>query len=197
MNESDYDPELIRQCADRFFVLTGCSGGGKSTLLSALAARGFVTYPEPGRQIVREQQAIGGDALPGENPLRFVELVLSRAIAQRVAAAREGRIAFFDRGPVDALAYLEMKGLPVPPWLENAVRLLKHNALAFVVPPWPEIFRKDAERRHDVSAAMAEYEALLPAYRRFGYRLEVLERTSVESRAERVAAAVNALFPHG
>jgi predicted ATPase len=197
VNESDYDPELIRQCADRFFVLTGCSGGGKSTLLSALAARGFATYPEPGRQIVREQQAIGGDALPGENPLRFVELVLSRAIAQRVTAAREGHIAFFDRGPVDALAYLEMQALAVPAWLENAVRLLKHNALVFVVPPWPEIFRQDTERRHDFSAAMAEYEALLPAYRRFGYRLEVLERTSVESRAERVAAAVNALFPHG
>jgi predicted ATPase len=195
VNESDYDLESIRQCADRFFVLTGCSGGGKSTLLEALARKGFATYPEPGRQIVREQLAIGGDALPEESPLRFVELVVSRAIAQRVAAARAGRIAFFDRGPIDALAYLEMKGLPVPAWLVNAVGLLAHNSLVFVLPPWPEIFRQDAERRHDLSAAQAEYAALLPTYRRFGYRLEVVDQAPVEVRAETVAAAVAAVLP--
>ena len=40
---------------DNFFVLSGCSGGGKSTLLAALARRGFATVEEPGRRIVAEE----------------------------------------------------------------------------------------------------------------------------------------------
>ena len=39
---------------DRFVVITGCSGGGKSTLLDELGRRGHATIEEPGRRIVRE-----------------------------------------------------------------------------------------------------------------------------------------------
>jgi predicted ATPase len=37
---------------DRFVVISGCSGGGKSTLLAELARRGYRTVEEPGRRIV-------------------------------------------------------------------------------------------------------------------------------------------------
>jgi predicted ATPase len=49
---------------NRFILLSGCSGGGKSTLLAELAQRGFATIEEPGRRVVREELASGGDALP-------------------------------------------------------------------------------------------------------------------------------------
>lgn len=39
-------------------VLSGCSGGGESTLLAELASRGFETGAEPGRKIL--QQALNG-----------------------------------------------------------------------------------------------------------------------------------------
>ncbi|WP_299775434.1 AAA family ATPase [uncultured Tateyamaria sp.] len=42
---------------NKFILLTGCSGGGKSTLLSALADQGFSTVVEPGRHIVSEELA--------------------------------------------------------------------------------------------------------------------------------------------
>lgn len=48
----------------RHVVLSGCSGGGKSTLLSALGRRGWVVVPEPGRRIVEEEQRGDGRALP-------------------------------------------------------------------------------------------------------------------------------------
>jgi predicted ATPase len=47
-----------------FFVITGCSGGGKSTLLSELEQRGYRVFPEPGRQVVKAQQSVDGDGLP-------------------------------------------------------------------------------------------------------------------------------------
>lgn len=52
---------------NNYVIISGCSGGGKSTLLSELANRGYSVVLEPGRQIVKEQTAINGDALPWTN----------------------------------------------------------------------------------------------------------------------------------
>ena len=62
--EAEYQPALVQGKAHKFVVLSGCSGAGKSSLLSELGRRGFPIYEEPGRQVVKEQLYIGGDALP-------------------------------------------------------------------------------------------------------------------------------------
>ncbi|MEO1705188.1 MAG: AAA family ATPase, partial [Pseudomonadota bacterium] len=41
-------------------LITGCSGGGKSTLLAALAQQGHAVVREPGERIVRSEMASGG-----------------------------------------------------------------------------------------------------------------------------------------
>jgi AAA domain len=41
---------------NRFVVISGCSGGGKSTLLIELGRRGYATVEEPGRRIVKEER---------------------------------------------------------------------------------------------------------------------------------------------
>lgn len=48
----------------RLLVLSGCSGGGKSTLIAEVARRGYRTFPEPGRLIVREQATLERPAFP-------------------------------------------------------------------------------------------------------------------------------------
>jgi predicted ATPase len=45
---------------DRFVVISGCSGGGKSTLLAELGRRGHTVIEEPGRRIVIEEMNGGG-----------------------------------------------------------------------------------------------------------------------------------------
>ena len=55
--EDDYQPRLIAEKTDRLVVLSGCSGGGKSSLLTELGRRGFGAFEEPGRQVVKEQIA--------------------------------------------------------------------------------------------------------------------------------------------
>jgi predicted ATPase len=65
MLEETLPLDRLADHADRFVLLSGCSGGGKSALLSALRTRGFAAFEEPGREVVREQLLIDGPALPG------------------------------------------------------------------------------------------------------------------------------------
>jgi predicted ATPase len=139
-----------------FVVISGCSGGGKSTLLAELARRGYATVEEPGRRIVAEEIEAGGTALPWVDGEAFARRAIALAIADRAAAPDDGRPVFFDRGLIDAASALEaMTGEPVLRPLAEAHR---YHARVFLTPPWPEIYQTDAERRHGMDAAIAEYE---------------------------------------
>ena len=188
--EHDYDRARAAADTDRFVVITGCSGGGKSTLLAELARRGFAVFPEAGRQIVKEQDWTGGDALPWTRPLKFAELAVSRALHFRMLAGAMAGPVFFDRGPVDQLAGIARMGLAVPPTIAGAVERCRYNITVFVAPPWPEIFASDAERRHGLDTALQEYGPLRAAYERSGYRLVDLPKVDVEARADFVLGAL-------
>lgn len=181
MSESDACVQPIA-AHPRLVMLSGCSGGGKSTLLEALEARGFATAPEPGRQIVREQLWIDGPALPWVDMRQFMELVVSRALHQVDEASRRGGVTIFDRGLVDAYAYFIRSGIEVPSHIGNAVQRIRYADTVFMAPPWPEIFEADAERRHGFEEAVAEYRSLLHAYADLGYTLVELPKVSVEAR---------------
>lgn len=115
LNEGEYRLENIAARRDDLVMISGCSGGGKSTLLEELSRRGFATCEEPGRQVVREQLFIYGEALPWANLPLFVELTISRSINFMTEAACRGGRTFFDRGIVDQIAGLEQAGHIVPP----------------------------------------------------------------------------------
>ncbi|MFC2968667.1 AAA family ATPase [Acidimangrovimonas pyrenivorans] len=176
--------------ARRFFILSGCSGGGKSTLLAELARRGYATVAEPGRRIVQEERAAGGDGLPWVNPVRFLSLCLARAIADcRAAEAAPGPV-IFDRSAIDALAAMDRAGLSPPADFAAQAAALPYAPLTFLAPPWPELYAEDAERRHGLAAARAEYDDLARVFPARGHRTLVLPKTSVAHRAGLIAAAV-------
>jgi len=45
--------------------------------------------------------------------------------------------------------------------------------------PWEALFEPDAERRHGFREAVAEYEVLMPTYRRYGYDIVVIPQAPV------------------
>ncbi|EBA07289.1 AAA family ATPase [Sagittula stellata] len=167
---------------DRFILLTGCSGGGKSTLLEALAARGFATVPEPGRRIVAEEMAGDGRALPWVDMTAFAGRAVAMA-RQDLDAARhlEGPV-FFDRGLIDAAVALEHAG--GPPLRETLGAAQVYAQEVLVVPPWPEIFAGDGERKHGFDAAEQEHWRIVEALGALGQTVREVPRVSV---AERVA----------
>lgn len=95
--ETTYRLTDLDEQRHRFILLSGCSGGGKSTLLAKLASRGLPVVDVPGRQIVKEQRFVDGPALPWVDPVLFVELSVSRALQTRSRSVRQPESGGFVR----------------------------------------------------------------------------------------------------
>ena len=172
---------------NRFFILSGCSGGGKSTLLAELARRGFATVEEPGRRIVIEETRNGGAALPWIDMQAFARRAIAMALEDRRVTPKEG-LVFFDRGLIDAASALHH--ISGDRFINTLRDTHRYNSLVFLTPPWPEIYRSDDERKHGFDAAVEEYERLVRDYEGLGYDIVVLPKSAVAERADLILTRI-------
>ena len=185
MIEDDYRPgSKSGRDTDRMIVISGCSGGGKSTLMAELAQRGYATFAEPGRQIVREQQLIGGTSVPWDDMAGFLEQCVIRAIHFHTLAQPNAGPVFFDRSMIDAVTAAETTKSPVPSCYYRAIDRCRYAPVVFLAPPWEELFLSDRERQHGFEAAVGEYERLAEAYPHHGYLPVILPKIRVTERAD-------------
>lgn len=172
---------------ERFVLLSGCSGGGKSSILAEIARRGFQTVEEPGRRVVRAERGTGGTDLPFANMAGFARKALGVALGDRTAYACSTGLVFFDRGIVDAAVALRAAtGAPLDP----RARSERYASTVFLTPPWPEIYVADPERLHGFEDAVAEYDRLVPAFSDLGYEVRVLSKSPVAARVDEILAAL-------
>ncbi|MFC0597241.1 AAA family ATPase [Streptomyces palmae] len=168
---------------ERFIVITGGPGSGKSTLIDHLREAGFSGSREAGRAIIQDQTAIGGRALPWHDPDLFAELMLSWELRSYSGAMARTAPVFFDRGIPDIIGYLRLEGRPVPAHLHTAARTFRYHRRVFIAPPWPEIYERDAERGQSPAEAERTYASMVATYPEYGYELVELPRLPVEERA--------------
>ena len=172
----------MNENANRFFVLTGGPGSGKSTLIEQLRQLGHNVSVEAGRGVIQQQIAIGGQALPWSNPVLFAELMLSWEMRSYHLAESQAGLVFFDRGVPDVAGYLRLLNLPVPQHVQRAAETLRYNRRVFIAPPWQEIFHADRERKQDFAEAVRTYDAMLATYTDYGYDFVEIPRAPVEER---------------
>ena len=175
---------LPGKSAANLHVITGCSGGGKSTLLAELERRGYRVFPEPGRQIVKEQHSVDGDGLPWENATKFAELCVSRAMYFYNLAKLLNQPVFFDRSVIDNISGIERSQLPMPAYFLKTLSQYRYAHQVFMVPPWHEIFQQDAERKHSFEEAEREFYGLQEAYEVNGYEVVLLPKLPINERAD-------------
>lgn len=169
---------------DRFVVITGGPGSGKTSLLDALQSQGYERSSEAGRGIIQQQVAIGGRALPWDDRLLFAELMLSWEMRSYEMALQTSGIVFFDRGVPDVAGYLRLIGQPVPEHVRKAVETFRYHRQVFIAPPWREIFAQDRERKQDFDEAVRTYDALAATYIEHGYELVEILRVSINERVK-------------
>jgi predicted ATPase len=167
---------------ERFVVISGCSSGGKSTLIAELGKRGHAVVEEPGRRIVKEELASGGPALPWVDRIAFARRAIAMALTDRAAASSLDGWVFFDRGLIDAAAALQQ--LTSEPALAALGEANRSHRRVFLAPPWPEIYKTDPERRHGFDVALAEYSRLLKTYPSLGYEILILPKLAVSERVD-------------
>ncbi|VWD64881.1 ATPase [Burkholderia lata] len=178
---------------NRFVVVSGCSGGGKSTLSAELEQRGYAVVEEPRRRILNAEMCANGMALPWSDPIASLHRVLAMALDGRAAIESESRSnswVFFDRWLIDAatgLQYLTGESL-----LARLGQLHRYHRRVFLTPPWSEIYVQDSERRHCLEEATEEYSRLLEAYPALGYVVSILPKVGVTERADYVLRMLQA-----
>ncbi|HEY3455892.1 MAG TPA: AAA family ATPase [Bryobacteraceae bacterium] len=172
---------------DRLFIVTGGPGAGKTTLLLELERRGFRVSHEVARQIIQEQVAANGNALPWADTRRYTELMLERSIAAyRQSSSTE--MVFMDRGILDVACYVRLIGLPLFEELQTACHVYRYNLRVFLAPPWQEIYATDSERKQTYAEAVATYKTMAGVYREYGYQPIELPKTDPQQRADFILA---------
>ena len=173
--------DFVRKDECQRVVLSGCSGGGKTSLLNRFAQKGLTTFAEPGRQVI-ETRGIRPEDAPTEFAVACVEIALSQ-----YQNAPPG-LSFHDRSILDALCWFHRSKTPLPSRFRDLAQNCRYHAVVFLVPPWPEIFVNDHMRRHDLSDAIAEYDALLDWLPLMGYETCIVPQTDLSARAEWILA---------
>jgi predicted ATPase len=210
------DEDLMQQLR---VVISGCSGGGKSTLLAELARRGYGVVEEPGRRIIVNE---------GLRPEVDMEAFLRRCFALAcVDFERVQPMGQPEPGPAPRLAPIaarrrmaELAPVPAPKHVQPTVprpaplavffdrsaldaqvglarlRLAapggapSYHPTVFLTPPWRETYARDAERRHSFETGVAEYHALLDGLPEYGYEVRVMPKLPVVARADYLLEAL-------
>src|SRR5262245_62054584 len=170
------------------FVVTGGPGAGKTTILNALAERGYVYAAESARAIIRERLASGLSPRP---PLeQFGNAILDKDIARYRETRVTDHPVFFDRGIVDALYVLDQQHSISQRKAAEYVRSFPYNKVVLLMPPWEEIYRTDSERDQTFSESVRVCEGLKKWYARWDYETIEVPRTPIVQRVNFVLQTV-------
>jgi predicted ATPase len=159
-------------------AITGAPCSGKTTLIDALAGKGFRTVPESGRAYVEGQMAKGRTTrkILGNGAVLQRGILGLQLRAERSLAVNE--VAFLDGASPSCLTYLRAMGLN-----PNAIlaECFHHRyASVFLLDRFP--FQQDGVRFEDNATAGLIDEWLLRDYSALGYRVVRVPVWSVQDR---------------
>ena len=172
---------------NQLFAVSGAPGAGKTTVLDALAERGYVVVAESARAIIKERRAQG--LSPRPEPLAFAKEILARDI-DKYESADPNQITFFDRSLVDALGMLKAAGGLSEVELETHLQSYPHNPKAFVFDAWQAIYVQDAERDQSFVEAQAVAASVSRWYSMCGFEVIDVPFVAVDERVAFILSEV-------
>lgn len=172
---------------NNFYIITGGPGVGKTTLLEELKNRNYQIVPEIARELIKEQQANNGKALPWKDKNLYKELMFNRSInsfEQTDKNVNNKKPIFFDRGFLDAICYTELIQSKISEQMKSYAENWRYNKSVFMLPPWREIYETDNERKQNWEEAVLTFEKMCETYIKYGYDIVEIPNVSVSKRAD-------------
>ncbi len=176
----------------RLVVVTGGPCSGKTTLIRALAGRGFATVDEAAIDVIRTLNGTmgveGQRAWRRAHPLDFQRMVFDLQVKRESAVERASGPVFLDRGIADGIAYCTDAGIEPPARFRDRA-IASGYAGAFVLETLEGFETRDAtgrmSRRED---SLRIGRLIADAYRSIGVTATLVGVMPVEERLERVLA---------
>lgn len=174
---------------NNFFVITGGPGVGKTTLLQELKNRDYNTIPEIARELIKEEQAKNGNALPWKDKNLYKEVMFNRSInsfeqVYKTLNISNKRPIFFDRGFLDTICYAKLIQSEIDEQMELYAENWRYNKNIFMLPPWQKIYGTDTERKQDWTEAVLTYEKMCETYSSYGYNIVEIPKIAVRKRVD-------------
>jgi predicted ATPase len=179
---------------NKLVVISGCSGGGKSTLITELSKMGYTVVHEVATKILREQRTVNGDITPGQNPDAFCEQLMLRSVEDfHRAKTMENvlaKVIFFDRSYLEGIRYYKMLNTIATNKYDHLINDFRYFDTVYIAPPWEEIFCEDEERRHSYKKSVDDYGRVISFYLKCGYQTIELPKVDVRSRAQFMLSSI-------
>lgn len=176
-----------------FYIITGGPGVGKTTLINDLLKRGYNCVSEVAREIIKDQVATSGNALPWGDTKEYSRQMLSYSIRDFERLAQSKDLYFFDRGIPDTLGYERLMNFEFDLELLNKVNEYRYNKTVFILPPWKEIYETDSERKQDFDIAVETYHVMKKTYGDIGYNTVEVPCLSVGKRSDYILQYIKGL----
>ena len=167
------------------YVITGGPGIGKTTVIEILASKDYAIVAEAARMIIEEQETNGENIFPWTNLQKFQELVVKRQLALEEKTC--GGIIFHDRSIIDGYGY-SILGNVTPPELIDKNAKNRYEKI-FVLEPLP-LYQNDVSRKENEDDAKKIHNAIIEAYRHFGYEPVLIPVLPPEERAAYILSQI-------
>ena len=178
----EYDGSF-RMKGTQWMVVTGPPSSGKTTLIEALQAKGYLIGPEVARELIIECMQ--------KNTSQKIEVFQRQLLA--ITCRREHmldtqQMIFFDRGIPDSIAYFKYNHLDIKDAIQAS--RFRHYKKVFYCEGLPVIH--DEVRRETNAAAEQIGRLILEAYRFLNYHPIILPVLSVEERMHLILKNIGA-----
>ena len=166
-------------------VISGSPGGGKTKIIELLKKRGYTTYEEFSRSLIKEYKSKQKSNFFIKKPIKFSEQLFIERSKQYIEATKiiksKGNLVFFDRGVHDIYAYLLAIGKANEIWKRKTFQFKYH--FVFLVEPWKEIYKNDNQRLEQFETAKNYYTFIKRTYMKSNNVVEI-PKMSVSKRAD-------------
>jgi predicted ATPase len=172
-------------------VISGSPGAGKTTLIERLQIRGYSTFEEYSRTLLKTAIEKGDERYFLTNPQEFSEALFLGRKKQYEAfdsLTTESPFVFFDRGIHDVYAYLRAIGAHTEMW-HTRVSGFQYD-FVFLLTPWEAIYKVDNQRKETFEEAQHYFSFIEETYAQ-SHQVILVPQGTVEERITFIESKLN------